>query len=113
ALLLGQRQAVEIERRLRRGRELPLEPRRVVLDRSQDVRLRRAGPHDELGRRAIPEVDAVLPHTRRAAYVQLDQASAEVDEAHRTTVGVAPDGNIRDTAIHAPGDSCVVPLPPA
>ena len=97
---LGQRQTLEPELRLRGVRELTLEPRGVVLDRGQDLGLGRAGPHRELGRLTGAEADAVPAHARRAAYVQLDQATTHLDEAHGATVGVAADGNVRDTTAH-------------
>ena len=51
-LLLGQRQALEAEARLGGLRELRSSHAQVDRDRVVDLRLGRAGPHDELGRQA-------------------------------------------------------------
>ena len=94
------RQAVEAEARRGGLRELPLEPAEVGRDRGVDLRLGRARPDDELGREAVANDDAVAADALRPAYVQLDQTAADLDEAHGWTVGVAPDGNARDTTAH-------------
>ena len=63
ALCLGQAQAVEPERGLRRPGELALEPRKVSGERLVDLGLGRARADDELGRQAV--VDGAEPMRRR------------------------------------------------
>jgi hypothetical protein len=60
----GQAQPLEPEARLCDVRELLLEPGQVLGDRGVDLGVRRARPHDELGRQAVPDDDAVAPDAR-------------------------------------------------
>src|SRR5206468_8810169 len=93
ALLLRQPQPVQVEAGLGDGGELALEPGAVHRDRPVDVRLRGPRTDDELRRQALTDVQPVPAHPVRAAYVQLDQATADVHEAHGQTVGVVSDDN--------------------
>jgi hypothetical protein len=100
ALALGEAQALETEARLDRLRELSREPGLVEVDRLVDLGARCPRPDDELGREPVANDHPVAAHPCRAAYVQLDQTTFEVHEAHGLTVGVAADGNA--CAWHAP-----------
>src|SRR5581483_6777912 len=99
-LLLRQTQALEAEPRLDRLRELACKPCLVEVDGLVDLTARRAGADNQLGRKPVAHDHPVAAHPRRPAYVQLDQTSIEVDEAHGRTVGVVADGNA--CAWHAP-----------
>src|SRR5581483_1172460 len=98
ALRLGDRELVELELRLGRLRQLALEPRQVQRTRGVDVGVARARSHDELGRKAVANDDAVALDALGAPDVHFDLTPTDVDEPHRTTVSVVADGNARSHA---------------
>src|SRR5581483_9473210 len=69
------------------------EPRKMQRERGVDVGVARTRPDDQLRGEAVAHDDAVALHALRAPYVHLDLTARDVDEPHRTTVGVVADGN--------------------